>query len=103
MIKKYSIISNILVANVSHYTVSNEANSVALDVFNLTASCISNPICFDDHNATSSIPDSTAPNNEFKLTASKASNVTTSVSNFAASNIFVEVSNSEFPASSFIF
>ena len=102
MIKKYSIISNILVANVSHYTVSNEANSVALDVFNLTASCISNPICFDDQIPTSRIHDSTAPKNVFKLTASKESNFTTSSKNLilllAVSNILVEASNSECPA-----
>ena len=99
---KYSTVYVILVAIISHSTASNESNSVASDVLDPTASCTSNPICFDNHYSTSNVPDSTAPNNVFKLTAAKASNVTTSVFNLAASNISVEVSNSECNASSLI-
>ena len=70
---------------------------------NPTVSCISNPICFDDHNPfTSSILDFIVTNNVLKLTASKACNVITSVSNLASSNISVEVTNSEYPAFSLI-
>lgn len=97
---KYNTVSDNLVTNISYSTASNPATS---DVFNTNASCISNLICSDDHNLTaSSIPDSTAPTNASSHTAYNASNCTTSVSNLAASNISVEASNLECPASSLI-
>ena len=99
---KYSTVSDTLVVNISYSTASNECNFVASDVSNTTASYASNPICFEDHNPTSSKRDSTVPNYVLKLAASKASNVTTLVSNLAAFNIPDEVNNSQCSASSLI-